>query len=211
MDIFTDYANWKIEKYDLITMLNELDSNIIKRYQNVLLVLDYLYQIVVDKKRALTEDEEVIFGTGFEYVDNNFITIEEILKNNFNNNIKEMESCAKTVNLFLYTLDFEDELLNLVPDNDVTLKADMAKLEAFEDEVNTYLNNKIDVDDALFVKLDELTDAIFTKRNLEVNPINSIFYQIAETYGLISSEDDIYNSYINEMINHDKTCHHDGH
>lgn len=211
MDIFTDYANWKIEKYDLITMLNELDSNIIKRYQNVLLVLDYLYQIVVDKKRALTEDEEVIFGTGFEYVDNNFITIEEILKNNFNNNIKEMESCAKTVNLFLYTLDFEDELLNLVPDNDVTLKADMAKLEAFDDEVNTYLNNKIDVDDALFVKLDELTDAIFTKRNLEVNPIDSIFYQIAETYGLISSEDDIYNSYINEMINHDKTCHHDGH
>lgn len=211
MDIFTDYANWKIEKYDLITMLNELDSNIIKRYQNVLLVLDYLYQIVVDKKRALTEDEEVIFGTGFEYVDNNFITIEEILKNNFNNNIKEMESCAKTVNLFLYTLDFEDELLNLVPDNDVTLKADMAKLEAFEDEVNTYLNNKIDVDDALFVKLDELTDAIFTKRDLEVNPIDSIFYQIAETYGLISSEDDVYNSYINEMINHDKTCHHDGH
>lgn len=211
MDIFTDYANWKIEKYDLITMLNELDSNIIKRYQNVLLVLDYLYQIVVDKKRALTEDEEVIFGTGFEYVDNNFITIEEILKNNFNNNIKEMESCAKTVNLFLYTLDFEDELLNLVPDNDVTLKADMAKLEAFEDEVNTYLNNKIDVDDALFVKLDELTDAIFTKRNLEVNPIDSIFYQIAETYGLIGSEDDVYNSYINEMINHDKTCHHDGH
>lgn len=211
MDIFTDYANWKIEKYDLITMLNELDSNIIKRYQNVLLVLDYLYQIVVDKKRTLTEDEEVIFGTGFEYVDNNFITIEEILKNNFNNNIKEMESCAKTVNLFLYTLDFEDELLNLVPDNDVTLKADMAKLEAFEDEVNAYLNNKIDVDDALFVKLDELTDAIFTKRNLEVNPIDSIFYQIAETYGLISSEDDVYNSYINEMINHDKTCHHDGH
>lgn len=211
MDIFTDYANWKLEKYDLITTLKELESNIIKRYENVLLVLDYLYDIVVEKKRPLTEDEKVIFGTGFEYLDNNFITIEELLKNNFNNNIKEMENCSKTVNLFLYTLDFEDELLNLAPDDDLTLKADLAKLEDFEEEVNTYLNNKADVDDAMFVKLDELTEAIFTKRNLEVNPIDSIFYQIAETYNLIASEHDVYNDYINEMINHDKTCHHEGH
>lgn len=50
MDIFTDYANWKIEKYDLITMLNELDSNIIKRYQNVLLVLDYCIKLLLIRK-----------------------------------------------------------------------------------------------------------------------------------------------------------------
>ena len=42
MDIFTDYANWKIEKYDLITTLKEIDSLIIIRYLNVLAVLDYL-------------------------------------------------------------------------------------------------------------------------------------------------------------------------
>ena len=158
MDIFTDYANWKIEKYDLITTLKEVDSAIIKRYLNVLLVLDYLYEIVVDKKRKLSNDEEVIFNTGFEYLDNNFITIEELLKNNFNNNFKEMESCAKTINLYLYTLDFEDELLNLVPETDVTLMPDLKKLEDFEDEVSTYLNNKTNVDDAMFVKLDEITD-----------------------------------------------------
>ena len=112
MDIFTDYANWKIEKYDLITTLKEIDSLIIIRYLNVLAVLDYLYDIVVEKKRKLTEDEEYIFSIGFEYLDNNFITIEELLRTYFNNNFKEMEQCSKTINLLLYTLDFEEELYN---------------------------------------------------------------------------------------------------
>ncbi len=204
MDIFTDYANWKIEKYDLITTLKEVDSAIIKRYLNVLLVLDYLYEIVVDKKRKLSNDEEVIFNTGFEYLDNNFITIEELLKNNFNNNFKEMESCAKTINLYLYTLDFEDELLNLVPETDVTLMPDLKKLEDFEDEVSTYLNNKTNVDDAMFVKLDEITENIFYRRGLEINPMDSIFYQIAETYDLIKEETDVFNDYINQRIKNDK-------
>ncbi len=204
MDIFTDYANWKIEKYDLITTLKEVDSAIIKRYLNVLLVLDYLYEIVVDKKRKLSNDEEVIFNTGFEYLDNNFITIEELLKNNFNNNFKEMESCAKTINLYLYTLDFEDELLNLVPETDVTLMPDLKKLEDFEDEVSTYLNNKTNVDDAMFVKLDEITENIFYRRGLEINPMDSIFYQIAETYDLIKEETDVFNDYINKRIKNDK-------
>lgn len=204
MDIFTDYANWKIEKYDLITTLKEVDSAIIKRYLNVLLVLDYLYEIVVDKKRKLSNDEEVIFNTGFEYLDNNFITIEELLKNNFNNNFKEMESCAKTINLYLYTLDFEDELLNLVPETDVTLMPDLKKLEDFEDEVSTYLNNKTNVDDAMFVKLDKITENIFYRRGLEINPMDSIFYQIAETYDLIKEETDVFNDYINKRIKNDK-------
>lgn len=204
MDIFTDYANWKIEKYDLITTLKEIDSLIIIRYLNVLAVLDYLYDIVVEKKRKLTEDEEYIFSIGFEYLDNNFITIEELLRTYFNNNFKEMEQCSKTINLLLYTLDFEEELLNSVSDDDLTLQSDLKKLEDFEDSVDEYLKNKINVNDAMFVKLDEIVEKIFNKRRIEIQPIDSIFYEIAEEYNLIASEKDVYNDFINEMIANDK-------
>lgn len=204
MDLFTDYANWKIEKYDLITTLKEIDSLVIVRYLNVLAVLDYLYDIVVEKKRKLTEDEEYIFSIGFEYLDNNFITIEELLKNYFNNNFKEMEECAKTVNLLLYTLDFEEELLNNVSDDDLTLQSDLKKLEDFEDSVDEYLKNRINVDEVMFVKLDDIVENIFNKRRIEIHPIDSIFYEIAEEYNLIASEKDVYNDFINEMIANDK-------
>ena len=207
MDILTDYANWKIEKYDLITTLNELESNIIKRYLNTINVLDYLYAKVVDNKEDLTDDEEVIFNTGFEYLDNNFITIEDILKDDFNNNIKAMEKCSKTVNLLLYIIDFEEELLNSTNDDDKLIKLDLEAFEKLENEVYDYLTKGQNVDDAMFVKLDELADKIFTKHQIEINPIDSIFYQIAETLGLLDEEEkDVFNEYVNELIDHDKTC-----
>lgn len=206
MDILTDYANWKIEKYDLITTLKELESNIIKRYLNTINVLDYLYAKAVDNKENLTEDEEVIFNTGFEYLDNNFITIEDILKDDFNNNIKAMEKCSKTVNLLLYIIDFEEELLNNTSDDDKLIKSDLEEFEKLENEVYDYLTKGQNVDDAMFVKLDELADKIFAKHQIEINPIDSIFYQIAETLGLLEEETDVYNEYVNELIDHDKTC-----
>ena len=167
MDILTDYANWKLEKYDLVTTLKELDSNIIKRYNNVIAVLDYLYSQVVDKKQTLSADEEVIFNTGFEYLDNNFITIEDVLNKYFNNNIKEAESCSKTINLILYTLDLEDEFLNYVDDKDKNIKDDLKQFEDFLDEIYNYLENKKEVEDALFVKLDEMTIKIFNKHHID--------------------------------------------
>lgn len=208
MDILTDYANWKLEKYDLVTTLKELDSNIIKRYNNVIAVLDYLYSLVVDKKQTLSADEEVIFNTGFEYLDNNFITIEEVLNKYFNNNIKEAESCSKTINLILYTLDLEDEFLNYVDEKDKNIKADLKQFEDFLDEIYSYLENKKEVEDALFVKLDEMTIKIFNKHHIDVNPIDSIFYDIAETYGLLDDDSFDINDYFSDKIEHDKTCEH---
>ena len=208
MDILTDYANWKLEKYDLVTTLKELDSNIIKRYNSVIAVLDYLYSQVVDKKQTLSADEEVIFNTGFEYLDNNFITIEEVLNKYFNNNIKEAESCSKTINLILYTLDLEDEFLNYVGDKDKNIKDDLKQFEDFLDEIYNYLENKKEVEDALFVKLDGMTIKIFNKHHIDVNPIDSIFYYIAETYGLLDDDSFDINDYLNDKIEHDKTCEH---
>ncbi len=208
MDIFTDYANWKVEKFDLLNTLIENDSAIIKRIYPVYLVLDYLYDILVEKKRPLTEDEEFIFDSGFNYLHDKLLTIETLLDSTFNRNIIAMEKCAKSVNLLLYVEDFEDELLNATDD----FSSDMKKLEDFESKILAKLEKHENVDDAMFVMLDELTIPMFEHHKLEINPVESIFYQIAETYDLLEEKDnDIYNEFINEKIHGDHDEHHHCH
>lgn len=208
MDIFTDYANWKVEKFDLLNTLIENDSAIIKRIYPVYLVLDYLYDILVEKKRPLTEDEEFIFDSGFNYLHDKLLTIETLLDSTFNRNIIAMEKCAKSVNLLLYVEDFEDELLNANDD----FSSDMKKLEDFESKILAKLEKHENVDDAMFVMLDELTIPMFEHHKLEINPVESIFYQIAETYDLLEEKDnDIYNEFINEKIHGDHDEHHHCH
>ena len=211
MDSLTDYANWKKEKSSLITTLKELDSNIIKRYNNVLAVLDHLYDLAINKKKQLSEDESVIFDVGLEYLDNNFITLEDILKKYCHNNVNEMEKSAKAVNLLLYAMDLEDEFLNNVSDSDPNIRTDLEELEDFEEVLYDYIVKQKDVEDALAAKLDDITIKIFTKHHIEINPIDSIFYDIAETYGLNNNDTFDFNKYFNDKIAHDKTCDHEGH
>ena len=86
MDIFEDYLNWKYENHELIHDLVESRSNTISRFTHVISVVDYLY----DKKQkvALSEDEILIFSTGFDYIFDQFEIIKSILDLKFNKNIE---------------------------------------------------------------------------------------------------------------------------
>ena len=48
MDIYTDYANWKLENYDLISTLVKNKSKAISRFTSVIAVVDYLYDKFVN-------------------------------------------------------------------------------------------------------------------------------------------------------------------
>lgn len=203
MDIYTDYANWKVEKFDLLNTLIQNESAIIQRIYPVYLVLDYLYDILVEKKRNLTADEEYIFESGFNYLHDKIMTIETLLVSTFNNNLIALEHCAKSVNLLLYVEDFEDELLNATDNID----QDMQELENFANKILEQLEKHKNVDDTLFLMFDEMTIPMFKRHNLEINPVESIFYEIALTYDLLTEKDDIYNDFITEKIEGDKHEH----
>lgn len=192
MDIYTDYANWKFENYDFISSLVLEKSATIARFTSVIAVVDYLYEEYV-KTKSLTSDEELIFSTGFDYIYDNFYTIQTICELNFNNDIKEMEKYARNINLLLYINEFKAEL----KEN----KIDSSKLDNFSDDVSEGIEKKKAVPDEYFIMLDEITKDLFEKNGIEVYTVEQIFYEIAVEYDIYPEEDyDAFNSFLNNKI-----------
>ena len=130
MTIYEDYTSWKEENSSLIQELIKLKSPIITRIIHVLAVIDYLNNQYYNQG-GLDNDSEVIFETGFDYITNHFITISTILQKEFRGNLIQMNQIAKTINLLLYTNDFQKELEY----SDDYSESDKEKLNDFEQKV----------------------------------------------------------------------------
>ena len=164
MDIFEDYLNWKYENHGLIHDLVKSRSNTISRFTHVISVVDYLY----DKKQkvALSEDEILIFSTGYDYIFDQFEMIKSILDLKFNKNIEEMEKYSKTINLLLYITEFQGEIAN-----DNRIKNQINQLNSLEDRINQKLDNKINADEEDFILLNDITFNIFEKNGIEIHTV----------------------------------------
>ena len=192
MDIYTDYLNWKFENHELIDNLVKRRSKTISRFTSTIVVVDYLYDKFL-KYNKLTEDEEVFFSVGFDYIHDNFYTIKTLLEYKFDNDYNELEKYSKTINLLLYVNEFQAELLQNLSDS----KA-MQPLDDFELSVNNFLDRKENVPDEYFQLLNEIVNPIFERFNIEYNPIESIFYEIALEYKIYKENDfDVYNAVFN--------------
>lgn len=190
MDIYTDYANWKFENYDFLKALVDRKSKTIARFTSVIAVVDYLYEQYL-KTKKLTEDDNVFFEIGFDYIHDHFYTIKTILEFQFKNDYDEMDKCAPTINLLLYTQEFQAELLN----QDIDLKQELAALDEFEQEIVQHLDQKTNVPDTYFPMLNDIINPIFERYQFELNPIESIFYEAALEYGIFIENDfDIFNT-----------------
>ncbi len=179
MTIYNDYDAWKLENIDLINELLKTNSAIIQRYKHVILICDYLYS--ESTKSALNEDLEVIFETAFNYLSQHIDTVSNILKKEYRGNIKGMEENAKTINLLLYTQDFENELDDLESATEI----DKKKLEDFESKVLSYVESHSEVPDELFRILDDISLSIFDD---DYQDINSILYEVALNLNLIDEQ-----------------------
>ena len=147
MDIFEDYLNWKYENHELIKALVKKRSKTISRFTHVISVVDYLYE----KKNSLTEDEQLIFSTGFDYIYDQFQMIGTILDCKFNKNVDEMEKYSKTINLLLYINEFKSEILN-----QDSIKDQISELNRLEDKVNKELDNKEDSSEEDYILLNDI-------------------------------------------------------
>ena len=92
-----------------------------------------------------------------------------------------MEENAKTINLLLYTQDFENELDDL----ENATEADKKKLEDFESKVLSYVESHTEVPDELFRILDDISLSIFDD---DYQDINSILYEVALNLNLIDEQ-----------------------
>lgn len=193
--IFDDYLSWKKENYELISALVKNKSKTIQRFSPVIAVVDYLSEM--KEKENLSEDEELIFSSGFDYIYDQFQIIETLLENNFNNDIKEMEKYGQTINLLLYANDFKAELKNYnIADK---------KLSELIDKLYEYLDEKENAPDEYFQVLNDITSSIFEKNDIELQTIDQIFYEIALEYNIYDEDDfNAFNYFINKAIDKNK-------
>lgn len=193
MNIYTDYANWKFENFDFINNLVKNKSKSISRISSVIAVVDYLYEKYVENKK-LTEDEEIFFSIGFDYIYDQFYLLKTLFELKFNNSFKEMEKYSKTINLLLYINEFQSEALEYE-------NIDITPLDDLEDKVNKCLDKKENAPDEYFQILNEVNESIFEKNNIEVHTMDQIFYEIAIEYGIYKENDyDLYNEILNRQI-----------
>lgn len=193
MDIYTDYGNWKFENHEFISKLVKNKSKTISRFTSVIAVVDYLYDEVVNQKK-LTDDEEVIFSTGFDYIYDQFHYIKTIFEYKFKNDFAKMEKCAKTINLLLYIHEFQSEALNY---ENMNLKP----LDDLETKVDSYLDKEENAPDEYFGLLNDITNKMFEQNGYEIHTVDQIFYEIALEYGIYHEDDyDVYNAILAKQI-----------
>lgn len=192
--IFDDYAAWKKENHDLIYSLVNNKSKIIQRFSSVIAVVDYLYDYHLDNN--LSEDEELIFSSGYDYIYDQFQLIETLLENNYNNDVKKMEKFGQTINLLLYINDFKLEIAN----SGLTGK-EVNQLNELNDKVYEYIEKNENAPDEYFQVLNDLTSSLFEKNDIEIQTIDQIFYEIAIEYDIYDeNEYNIYNYFLNKEI-----------
>lgn len=195
MDIYTDYANWKLENYDLIESLVKNKSKAIARFTSVIAVVDYLYDKYVEEKK-LDEDLELIFSSGFDYIYDQFLMIETLLEKNFNNDINELEKYSKTINLLLYINDFQNEALNYKEGT-----FDLKPLDDLNNKVMAYLDKKENAPDEYFAILSDITSSMFDNLDTEFHTIDQIYYEIAVELGIYEEDEfNMFSSFINNKI-----------
>ncbi len=194
-DIYEDYESFKRENYDLISTLVKHDSKIISRFSPVLMVVDFLN--IEHKKRKLTEDEDVFFSTGFDYIYDNFHLINTLFDFRFKKDMKEMEKLAKTINLLLYVNEFIDEAKS----NELT-DIEIKPLLELKGKIIQDIDSHKNIEDEYFVDVNETVDNLCASHNIELHTIDEIYYEIAQEYGIYDDNDlNIYNDILNAQIN----------
>lgn len=180
MTIYEDYESWRKENLDFLLSLIQSQSKSISRFTHVIAVVDYLAEKYRALEQDLDNDEENIFSMGFDYINDRILTLKMQFEANFKKDIILFNQFGKSLNLLLYINDFQDELLNATGD----ITKDMQKLDDLENIVLEKLEAHQQVEDGMFVMLNEITETMFETHHLDINLTESIFYEIALYYNI---------------------------
>ncbi len=196
LNIYEDYYSFREENKDIFNELIKRNSVVIKRFSSVISVVDYLYYN--SKVSKLTEDEEYIFSSGFDYIVDEIEYI-KIMLHELNNDYNEFERLAPTINLLLYINDVRQEINDIKNSSFKKKEKDVIELE---EKVQALLRERKIADENYYGAINELTYEIFDLNEIELNTVNSIFYEIALEYNIIDEDDDnnIYNEEILKRI-----------
>lgn len=181
--ILKDYASWKIENHEMLTLFKKNDNIIYERLEPVFLVLDHIYDLACDEQE-LDEDLDTIFNIGFNYVNTQFNVIKIYFESLFQSNCEDFQDYSEFVLYLIYIYDVRTDLENHGFDSD------METLNNSE----TYIENAIMErrNDKEYVRnmLNESLKVVFDTIDYEYISIIDIYVEIAENFGIYMFEDE---------------------
>lgn len=177
---YHEYANWKLENEDLLKKLETEAEDLFFRFKPVIDVISYFYDKLIDDN-DYSEDDDVIFKSGFYYIADQIEELKILLKDIFSNNLEETSKFSKEVNLYFNALDFQTELIN----NELEDNEDVVSIMSFDKKVYELLTKKENAPEELFEELDNLTSSIYKKLNNNYYSINNIFLEIADELNIL--------------------------
>lgn len=181
--ILKDYASWKIENHEMITLFKKNNNVIYQRLEPVFMVLDHIYTLACETEE-LDEDLDTIFEVGFNYINAQFNVIKIYFESLFSSNCEDFEEYSEMLLFLIYIFDIRSDLENHGIDSDI---------EALNN-VETYLENMIMErrDDYDYVRnmLNEAFKSVFSSIDYEYISLIDIYLEIAENFGIYVYEDD---------------------
>ena len=177
--IYSEYNNWKAENKELLKYIKSENSALDMTFETVLPVMDYLAELIVDND-DYGEEEDGIFNFGFYYVVQKVEEIKSLYENQCQKDFHKLEKLAPTINRMFDAIDFEAELLSSGNAN----SDDIEQIVEIEKELAGYLEKGENAPETSFEKLDNVSQEIFARLNIDYEQVDSIFTSIAVGLGL---------------------------
>lgn len=183
MDRYQDYASWKLENQEMLELFKTNNNVIYDRFEPIYVVLEYIYDLVVNGE-TIDEDLEIIFESGFNYLNNEFEVIKIYYDTLFQKNCDDFIEYSELVLYLIYLLDFRSDLENNGVDSNLE---ELNELETMIE--NMVMERKKDlmyVSEKMNTTLNKINEVI----DYEYISIVDIFVEIAENLGIFLYEED---------------------
>ena len=180
--ILKDYASWKIENHETISLFKKNNNVIYQRLEPVFMVLDHIYTLACETE-DLDEDLDTIFEIGFNYINAQFNVIKIYFESLFSSNCEDFQDYSEMLLLLIYIFDIKSDLENHGFDSD------MDSLNNAETYIENMIMERREDYDYVRDMLNEAFKSVFDAIDYEYVSLIDIYLEIAENFGIFVYEE----------------------
>ena len=178
MNIYEDYSKYFLENMDLIATLKEHNSQIMLMIEDVIKVLDYLYN-KVKKGYNLEKEEDEIFDIGYGYFSNVMHDIKTYYNDYFNKDYLTFDHFTQIMIYYIYT----DDVLGYLDSMETDDTDSVLRLNKLSKTLDDILINKKKFNNDDLTRFDAEIESCLPN-NHSYRPTHIVFGLIAEQLDL---------------------------
>ncbi|TVP96346.1 MAG: hypothetical protein EA374_01760 [Acholeplasmatales bacterium] len=175
--VLKDFANWKMDNWEVLERFKETGSYIYERFEPVYAVLNHIYERAVELGE-LDEERETIFSVGLNYLHAQFEVIKIYYEKLFDSNCEAFEAFMPLVGYLLFIADFRSDL------EEVEDSLNFDALNEAETLIENMIAERRQTFDYAGEKLNEAIRGIIEHLDFEYVSIIDIFVEIAENLNI---------------------------